>query len=56
VLTLLLILTALAGASVVVNLVLPLFDGVRRRRRSVRARMARLITRGTFGTERHDAS
>ncbi|WP_166139366.1 hypothetical protein [Nocardioides ochotonae] len=47
-LTLLVIVTALAGASLIVNLLLPLLDDVRRRRRSVRARMARLITRGTW--------
>lgn len=53
-LTLILILTALAGASVVVNLLLPMLDDSRRRRRTVRARVARLITRGAFGNERRD--
>ncbi|NPC96812.1 hypothetical protein [Nocardioides sp. zg-DK7169] len=53
--TLLVILTALAGASAILNLVLPILAAERRRRRSVRSRMAQLITRGAIARERSDA-
>lgn len=55
-LTLIVIIAVLAGTSAIVNVALPMLDGVRRRRRSVRARVARMITRAGRVRDRQEAA